>query len=236
MAAEALVAVGLAFGERRIGEQRGGDRLERQADAELLHHVGFGRIIEIDLDGAGAEHHVEAEVADLRHVAEHDRVAALGHDRQLAAGLVGPHADAEEAEPKPVADRLALLEVTGRFGTGLVEVLERRARQLELARGLEADGAVGAGQRDDLAVLLDRPPAELGQAEQKVADAARLVPRRRAMIVAAIDELLVLGADAPIGARLLAAREDRRADRRGPRRAGLAFVRACVIGAISGAE
>ena len=42
VAAEALVAVGLAFGERRIGEQRGRDRLQRQADAELLHHVGFG--------------------------------------------------------------------------------------------------------------------------------------------------------------------------------------------------
>ena len=41
VAAEALVAVGLAFGERRVGEQRGGDRLQRQADAELLHHVGF---------------------------------------------------------------------------------------------------------------------------------------------------------------------------------------------------
>ena len=64
----AEVAVGLAFGERRIGEQRGGERLQREADAELLHHVGFGRIIEIDLDRAGPQHHVEAEAADPRHV------------------------------------------------------------------------------------------------------------------------------------------------------------------------
>ena len=68
VAAEALEAVGLALGERRIGEQRGRDRLQREADAELLHHVGFGRIVEIDLDGAGAQHHVEAELADPRHV------------------------------------------------------------------------------------------------------------------------------------------------------------------------
>ena len=62
LAAVAEEAVGLAFAERRIGEQRGGERLQRQADAEFLHHVGFGREIEIDLHGAGAEHHVEAEL------------------------------------------------------------------------------------------------------------------------------------------------------------------------------
>jgi hypothetical protein len=39
--AERQEAVGLALGERRIGEQRGGDRLQRQRHAELLHHVGF---------------------------------------------------------------------------------------------------------------------------------------------------------------------------------------------------
>ncbi len=42
VAAEAAVAVGLALGQRRVGEQGGRDRLEREADAELLHHVGFG--------------------------------------------------------------------------------------------------------------------------------------------------------------------------------------------------
>ena len=146
VAAEALVAVGLALGERRVGEERGGDRLQRQADAEFLHHVGFGRIVEVDLDGAGPQHHVEAELADPRHVAQHDVVAALGHDRQIGAGLVRPHAEAEEAEAEPVADRLALLEVAAGLGAGFVEVLERRAGQFELAGGLQADGAVGAGQ------------------------------------------------------------------------------------------
>ena len=36
-----LIAVRLALGEWRVGEERGGDRLERQADTELFHHVGF---------------------------------------------------------------------------------------------------------------------------------------------------------------------------------------------------
>ena len=37
-------------------------------DAELLHHVGFVDEVEIDLHRAGAQHHVEAELALLRHV------------------------------------------------------------------------------------------------------------------------------------------------------------------------
>ena len=167
MAAEALVAVGLALGERRVGEQRGRDRLERQADTELLHHVGFGRIIEIHLDGTGAQHHVEAEAADLRHVIEHDRVAALGHDRQLGAGLVGPHAECRGSRGpsrSPTALhwsrwRAASAQVWWRFSSAA-------PRQLELAGGLEADVPVRAGQRDDVAVLDDRLPAEFGQAHR----------------------------------------------------------------------
>ena len=59
----------------------------------------------------------------------------------------------------------------------------------------------------DVAVLDDRLPAELGEAGQQVADAARLVIGRRAMVLDAIDELLVFGADAPRLARFLAALE-----------------------------
>ena len=181
-----------------LANKRGGDRLKRQPDPELLHHVGLARIIEVGLDGAGAEHHVEPEAADLGHVVEHDLVAALGHDRQLGAGLVGPHADAEEAKPELLADRLALLEMAAGFGAALVEVFERRARQLELARRLEADGAIVARERDDIAVLDDRPPAVLGEPVEQVADAAGLVVGRRAMVGGAIDELLMLGAEPPI--------------------------------------
>ena len=99
--------------------------------------------------------------------------------------FVGPHAEPEEAEAEPVADRLALLEVARGFGAGLVQVASARARQLELAGGLEADVAVGPRQRDDLPAFLDRPPAELGQPESRSRmppgsshDGARWSPQR----------------------------------------------------------
>jgi len=47
-------------------------RLQRQADAEFFHHVGFGFEIQIHLHGAGAEHHVQTIAADTRHVIAHD--------------------------------------------------------------------------------------------------------------------------------------------------------------------
>src|SRR3546814_16608790 len=94
-----------------------------------------------------------------------------------------------------------------RLGARLVQIVERGARKLELPGGLEADRAVGAGQRDDLARFLDRLPAEFGEARQQVADAAGLVIARCVKIALGIDELLVLGADPPAFLRLLAARE-----------------------------
>src|SRR6185503_20686709 len=103
---------------------------------------------------------------------------------------VRPHADAEKAEAEPIADHLALAEVARGLGAGLVQVRECRAGQLELPCGLEADGPVGAAQRNDVAVLAHWLPAEFGEAHQKIADAAFLVIARRAVIVAAEDELL----------------------------------------------
>ena len=208
MAAEGEETVGLSFGEWRIGEERGGQWLEREPDAELARHVGFRGIIEVDLDGAGAKHHVEAERADLRHIVEHDAIAALGHSGQLFAGLVRPHAEAEEADTELVADRLHLHEVPAGFGTGLVDVAARRAGQLELAGGLEADRAVGAGERDDLVAFHHRAPPEAGECVQQVPDAARLVIGGRAVIGMTIDELLMLGADPPVGGRLFAFGKD----------------------------
>ena len=147
------------------------------------------------------------ERADARHVRAHDRIAALGHDGQLGAGFVGPHAQPQEADAEAIADLLHLRQVTAGLGAGLVEVVERRPRQLELAGGFEADRAVGAGERDDLSVFLDRPPAEFGQRHQQVADSAGLVIARRVVVGARIHELLVLGADPPAVRRLFAARE-----------------------------
>jgi hypothetical protein len=82
------------------------------------------------------------------------------------------------------------------FGAGLVQVFKRRARQFELARRFQADGAVFAAQRDDIATLHDRFPAIVGERHQQIADAARLVIRGRAPVCPPIDELFMLGANA----------------------------------------
>src|SRR5690606_41954299 len=66
------------------------------------------------------------------------------------------------------------------FRSGFVEVAERRAGKLQLPRRLQADRAVRAGQRDDIAILLHRGPAELRHRRQQIADAARLRIGRRA--------------------------------------------------------
>ena len=102
-----------------------------------------------------------------------------------ARRLVRPHAEAEEAEAEPVADRLHLLQMAAGLGAGLVQVLQRRAGKLELAGRLQADIAVRPGERDDLVALVDRLPAIFGEADQQRVDAARLLVGRRAVIVAA---------------------------------------------------
>src|SRR5690606_21478053 len=196
--------VGLALGERRIGEQRGGQRLQREAGAALLPQVRVARIIEVGLDRAGPQHHVEPERADPGHVPQHDFVAALGHDRQLVAALVRPHPETEEADTELLADRLDLLEMAPGLGAGLVEVLARRARELELAGGLEADCPVLAAERYDLSAFLDGLPAELLQFQENITDTAGLVVGGSGVVGVPVDEFLVLGADAPVLARLLA--------------------------------
>ena len=205
VAAIGQVTVGFPFGEGRIGEQRGGQRLQRQPGAEFLRHVGFARIVEIHLDGAGAQHHVEAQIAHLGHVPHHDVVAPLGHHRQFFTRLVGPHAQTEEADIVALADFLDLREVAPGLRAGIVQVLKRCARQFELASGFEADRAIAALHCDDLAAFLDRLPTELAQRQQDIADATVLFIGQRAVFLAAIDELFMLGSDAPVGFRLLAA-------------------------------
>src|SRR3546814_6715695 len=154
----------------------GGERLKGETDAELLGHVGFGAIVEIGLDGAGSEHHVEAEIADLGHVAQHDLVAALGHDGEVGAGLVRPHAEAKETEPQPFARFLAAGEVAPGLGTRLVKSLKLRAGELQLAGGLETDGPVRPRQRDGVAALDQRLPlTAAGEGFEEIASAAGTV-------------------------------------------------------------
>ncbi len=103
-----------------------------------------------------------------------------------------------------LAHFLALLQVAAGFGAGLVEVLERCAGQFQLAGRFEADGAVLAAHGDDLPGLFNRLPAIAAHAHQYVENAARFLVGGGAEIVLLVDELLVLGADAPVRRRLLA--------------------------------
>jgi hypothetical protein len=175
VAAVGQETVGLAFGEGRIGEQRGRQRLQGQTDAELLHHVRLARIVEVHLDRTGPEHHVEAHRADARHVPQHDVVAALGHDRQLVATrLVGPQAEAEEGDARrSLADQSSPAPGDGRSR-------RRSDAGSRVARPTVRAGPPGSRltrrrcprHGDDIAAFQHRLPAELGQRHQQVANAA----------------------------------------------------------------
>ena len=167
LAAHRLEAVEAALGERRGGEQCRRDRLQSQRDAQLLDHVGLVREVEVHLDRRGAVHHVEAARADLRHVARHDGVAVLGHVRRLGERPLGREAEPEEADAERLADVQDLVEVVERLLGRLVQ-RRRRGRpdssnwppgsRLDVAAQL----AVRPLQRNDLAALEDRLPAEAG--------------------------------------------------------------------------
>ena len=206
------IAVGLAFGERRVGEQRGRDRLQRERDAHLLDHVGFGGEVEIGLHRAGPVHHVEAELADLRHVGGHDAVAALRHHRDLGAAPGRRHAEAEEADAERLGDLAQLREMRHQLAAGAVDARDRRTGEFELAAGLERDrpAAGHVGEADDVLALHDRLPAEQGlHAFEQRADTARAAVGHRLVAGEREGEFLVLGADPePLG-RLLAFREPR---------------------------
>jgi hypothetical protein len=142
-----LYPLGLAFSERRVGEQCRCNWLQSQAYPELLHHVGFRTVVKINLNGTGPKHHVESETANPGHMPKHDPVAALGHDWQVGSRLVGPHAEAEEAEPKPVADGLHLLKVTAAFGATSWRSRSGAPDSSSCPAGSQADGPVDAGER-----------------------------------------------------------------------------------------
>ena len=138
---ERQIAVGLALGERRVREQRGSDRLQRDRHAKLLDHVGFGREIEIGLHRAGAIHHVEAERADLRHVGGHDFVASLRHFRYFGARPTRRHADAEKADTQRLRHFAHLREMRHELARRLMHSAQLRTGQFELTARLERDGA-----------------------------------------------------------------------------------------------
>ena len=80
------------------------------------------------LNCGGAQHHVQAQRADRRHVGAHDVIARLGHDGHLPRGGPRVEADTQEAHPDLVRQRLDLeekwqLEMVARRCQGKVAAL-----------------------------------------------------------------------------------------------------------------
>ncbi len=118
-----------------------------------------------------------------------------------------------EAQAELAGHGLGLGQMLADLLADVMHGLERRARQLELAAGLQADIAGAPLQPDqgvaELVVLIDPGPAEALQAgHQGVDAAAALVVRiigNGLMAAGAVDELFVLGADAVLAFGLAAA-------------------------------
>ena len=194
-----------SFDKRRVRKQSHGDGLQRQTYPELFDHVRFGLVVEVGLDGAGAQHHVEAEPAFLRHVVAHDPVTGLGHERDLVAPPERRETEPEHAEPELVANFAHLAQVLVQLVAGLVHGLQRRSAQLELPARLKRDRTSGiVGEGNGIAVFDDRLPAEAGHLAQNGGDPVGSIIRHSAQIRATKDELLVLGTDPPRRGRLAA--------------------------------
>ena len=175
VAAIAEVAGGFALDERRVGEHRRHYRLQRQADAELAHHIGLGEEVEIHLHRAGAQHHVQTVGALARHVVAHDGVAVLRHPRHVVASPFWVEAHSHHGDAQLLADAADLLQMFADFGAGLMDGLHRRARQLDLAARFQGDRfAAFAAECDHVFALIDRLPAEPGEAGEHVANARRI--------------------------------------------------------------
>ncbi len=142
-------AVRPVLGERRIGEERRRDRLQRKPDAHLVAHVGFVGEVEVHLHRAGAEHHVEAMAADLRHVVRHDPVARLRHDRRFGELPFRAHAEAEEADAERIGDLAApgrdAHSPRGRSG-GANGAVRRKARTARPARARSPPPPTGSAR------------------------------------------------------------------------------------------
>ena len=117
---------------------------------------------------------VFAERADPVHVVGHQPVAPLGHHRHLFVlpDRGGPQTD--EVHADPVGHLAHLAQMFVHLVAGLVDRLQRRARQLQLSAGLEADIGAVLLQPDDVVAL------EYGRTSRT---AAAALPARRARTV-----------------------------------------------------
>src|SRR6516162_1621731 len=202
-AALAEKAGGPSFDKRRVREQRHRYRLQREADAEFLYHVSLGGEVQVRLHRTGAQHHVEAEPALLRHVVAHDLITSLGHERDLVTPPFRIEAEPEHAKPELVANLAHLAEVLVHFVASLMNGLERSAAQLELATRLERDRALRiVRQRDRIVIFEDWLPTKPGHLAKHRGDSIRSLIGDPVQIRAAKDEFLVLGPNPPRRRRL----------------------------------
>ena len=176
--------------------------MQRDADAEFLHHVRFALEIIVSLHGTGPLHHVEAQSADLLHVSAHHHVAALRHELDIGARRCRVEPGPQHADAKLGIDLLDLRQMRMHLVTGLVQCLQRCTGQLELPARLQRDGTAALRQRDDILAFVNGLPAEL--VDQPVQDGANAVLTEigQPLVIAEAErEFLVLRADAPVGAR-----------------------------------
>ena len=76
-----------------------------------MHHVGFTREIEVDLNRTSPAHHGGAHGADLLHIAVHQLVAALGHQIHLLMRPLGRGAQTDEAHADLIGHIFDLAQV-----------------------------------------------------------------------------------------------------------------------------
>src|SRR5262249_36451549 len=135
----------------------------------------------------------------LRHVLAHHRITALGHPRNVLAPRRRMKPKAERTQTELARHRAHLLQMLVYLVAGLMQRLERGARELELTPRLERDGAPLAVRKpDEIAGIAHRRPAEALQALEERADAVAAVIRCRLVVAQPKDEFFVLGADAPL--------------------------------------
>src|SRR5690606_5997801 len=139
-----------------------------------------------------------------------DVVARFRHARRLGQRPFRAAAKAEEADAQRLGDLPKLGKVGIALTAGLVDRFKRRAGQLELTARLERDRALPGRlhQSDDVTGIDDRLPSEHAlHAFQQRLDPAVAAIGYGSIAIDIERKLLVLGADSPLIARLVAGDE-----------------------------
>ncbi len=133
-------------------------------------------------------------------------VAGLGQQLDFVDRADRLHAQPQQRYAQFVADVDQLLDMLGEFAMRAMDGLALLAGKLDLAARLDRNRGALALKRQDPAVLLFGLPTEaLGEPPQHVLDAAGAGEGQGAAVASRNRDLLVLGADPPILARLAAA-------------------------------